>query len=343
MTVLEHRKGGRPAGRTSAAANGAAPPAEPTNSRGEYAHLDPLLARYAALSREDPRRRGLREELVAGFFPVVQHIARRYRDRGEPTADLEQVGAIGLLGALERFDPDRGADFLSFAVPTITGEIRRHFRDRTWAMRVPRRLKDLRGPVRDAIDTLSNSLERAPRPSEIAAHLDIPVAEIVDVLNAQYAYRATSLDALVGPSPDVAEGDLLGSVDTASSTAGYRPSGTRHRARHPPSIRPGRHRPTDRCVADPAERTCSQTSLDDAHRHFRFRNWFMGALQMESGNRGIEDSARETTGAVQDQADQDTSALPCQLALHDGGVVATATRGPGLRAPCVGVDLRAPK
>ena len=83
MTVLEHRKGGRPAGRTSAAANGAAPPAEPTNSRGEYAHLDPLLARYAALSREDPRRRGLREELVGGFFPVVQHIARRYRDRGE--------------------------------------------------------------------------------------------------------------------------------------------------------------------------------------------------------------------------------------------------------------------
>jgi hypothetical protein len=89
--------------------------------------------------------------------------------------------------------------------------------------------------------------------------------------------------------------------------------------------------------------TCSQTSLDDAHRHFRFRNWFMGALQMESGNRGIEDSARETSGAVQDQAAQDTSALPCQLALHDGGVVATATRGPGLRAPCVGVDLRAPK
>ena len=222
MTVLEHRKGGRPAGRTSAAANGAAPPAEPTNSRGEYAHLDPLLARYAALSREDPRRRGLREELVGGFFPVVQHIARRYCDRGEPTADLEQVGAIGLLGALERFDPDRGADFLSFAVPTITGEIRRHFRDRTWAMRVPRRLKDLRGPVRDAIDTLSNSLERAPRPSEIAAHLDIPVAEIVDVLNAQYAYRATSLDALVGPSPDAAEGDLLGSVDAALSTAGYR-------------------------------------------------------------------------------------------------------------------------
>jgi RNA polymerase sigma-B factor len=223
VTLLEYRQARRPAGHTSAATDGAAPPVDPTRSRGEYAHLDPLLARYAAISREDPRRRGLREELVAGFYPVVQHIARRYRDRGEPTVDLEQVGAIGLLGALERFDPGRGPDFLSFLIPTITGEIRKHFRDRTWAMRVPRRLKDLHGPVLGAIATLSNSLGRAPRPSEIAAHLDIPVDEIVDVLNAQYAYRATSLDALVaGPGSDVAVGDLLGSVDAALSTAGHR-------------------------------------------------------------------------------------------------------------------------
>ncbi len=211
MTTLEHR----PVGRTGAAA--------PTDSRREYAHLDPLVARYTAMSCDDSRRRALREELVAGFFPVVEHIARRYRDRGEPTADLEQVGAIGLLGALERFDPSHGADFMSFAVPTITGEIRRHFRDRTWAMRVPRRLKDLQGPVRDAIATLSSSLGRAPRPSEIAAHLGHPVADVVEALNAQYAYSATSLDGLVGgPDSDVAVGDALGSVDAAITTAGYR-------------------------------------------------------------------------------------------------------------------------
>ncbi|MDT7617434.1 MAG: polymerase sigma-B factor [Pseudonocardiales bacterium] len=186
-----------------------------------YGHLVPLLALFAALGEEDPRRRAVRDRLVAGYLPVVQHIARRYAGRGEPTADLEQVGAVGLLGALERFDPERGTSFLSFAVPTITGEVRRYFRDHGWSMRVSRRLKDLHGPVRDAVASLSGALGRAPRPSEIAAHLGVAVEDIVDVLGAAQAYAADSLDALVGGSEDTV-GDLLGRVDTALETAQYR-------------------------------------------------------------------------------------------------------------------------
>lgn len=192
--------------------------------RDTYEHLAPVLAEFAETAPGDPRRRVLRDELAVGFWPVVAHIARRYRNRGEPVEDLEQVGAVGLLAALERFDPDRGSDFLSFAVPTITGEVRRHFRDRTWAMRVPRRLKELQTPIREATAVLSGSWGRAPRPSEIAAHLDIGVEEVLEALSAQEAYSADSLDALllVSSGRGVSLGERLGVADAALETAGYR-------------------------------------------------------------------------------------------------------------------------
>ena len=194
----------------------------PRSAHDTYDHLIPVLYRFAALPASDRRRRALRDELATGYLPVVQHIARRYRNRGEPVDDLEQVGAVGLLGALERYDPSHGSGFLSFAVPTITGEIRRHFRDRTWAMRVPRRLKDLQGPMGEAVGVLTASLGRAPRPSEIAAHLDAPVAEIVEALAVQQAHTPDSLDALAAAG-STAPVDLLGEVDTALATAEYRP------------------------------------------------------------------------------------------------------------------------
>jgi RNA polymerase sigma-B factor len=186
-----------------------------------YGHLSPLLAEFAVLAPDEPRRALLREELVSGYLPIVQHIARRYAGRGEPVSDLEQVGAIGLINALERFEPQRGIDFLGYAVPTITGEMRRHFRDRTWSMRVPRRLKDLQSPIRQTVANLSSTLGRAPRPSEIAAHLGIDREEVIEALSAQQAYSSDSLDALVGGT-DVALGDLLGRVDASLETAEYR-------------------------------------------------------------------------------------------------------------------------
>lgn len=158
---------------------------------------------------------------MGGYLPVVQHIARRYIGRGEPLSDLEQAGAIGLLNALERFDPDRGIDFLGYLIPTVTGELRRHFRDRTWSMRVPRSLKDLQAPVRQAVASLSATLGRAPKPSEIAAELGLPLSDVIDALAAQQAYAADSLDALVGGT-DLALGDLLGQVDASLETAEYR-------------------------------------------------------------------------------------------------------------------------
>jgi RNA polymerase sigma-B factor len=172
-------------------------------SSDEYAHLTPLFKELADLRPDDPRRAALRVELVEGYLPVARHIARRFAGRGEPEDDLVQAGTVGLIGAVDRFDPHRGLDFLSFAVPTITGEIRRHFRDHTWAMRVPRRLKDIQSTMNAAIGPLTQELGRAPRPSEIAARLGVPVVDVVEGLTAQHAYRNDSLDQLTesGDSP----------------------------------------------------------------------------------------------------------------------------------------------
>jgi RNA polymerase sigma-B factor len=187
----------------------------------EYGHLAPLFAEFVALPADHPERPALRAKLITGHLPVVQHIARRFAGRGEPTDDLEQAGTVGLLNAVDRFEPDRGVDFLSYAVPTITGEIRRHFRDRTWSMRVPRRLKDLQGTITGAVGQLSQELGRAPRPSEIAKRAGLSVEEVLEGLDAQQAYRSTSLDELVAGA-DTALADTLGEVDSDLDKIEYR-------------------------------------------------------------------------------------------------------------------------
>lgn len=193
----------------------------PTDAGGGYGHLDPDLAEFARLAPHDPRRRALRDRLAEAFLPVVEHLALRYRGRSEPMDDLVQVGAIGLLKALDRFDPELGSAFLSFAIPTITGEMRRYFRDRAWAIRVPRRLKDLQAPVREAVAALSGELGRAPRPSDVAERLGVDVEEVIEALRAQDAYRPSSLDALSGAS-DRPLGELIGQADAAIEQVEYR-------------------------------------------------------------------------------------------------------------------------
>lgn len=167
-----------------------------------YRHLEPVLVAFAATEPHDRDRPHLREQLLVGYLPVARNIARRYAGRGEPLEDLEQVGAVGLLNAIDRFDPERGYPFLAYAVPTITGAIRRHFRDTTWSMRVPRRLKDLHGAMPIAVDELSTRLHRAPRPSEIAAHLNVSTADVLEAFCAARAYRPRSLDTASTPQPD---------------------------------------------------------------------------------------------------------------------------------------------
>ncbi|MDF3051027.1 MAG: polymerase, sigma 28 subunit, Sig subfamily [Pseudonocardia sp.] len=187
----------------------------------DYAHLTPLFVEFAGMPPDHPDRPKLRDKLVTGYLPVVQHIARRFAGRGEPVDDLEQAGTVGLLNAVDRFEPDRGIDFLSYAVPTITGEVRRHFRDRTWSMRVPRRLKDLQSSINGAVGPLSQQLGRAPRPSEIAAHLGIATEEVVEGLDAQQAYRSSSLDELVSGA-DTTLTETLGTADAELEKVEYR-------------------------------------------------------------------------------------------------------------------------
>jgi RNA polymerase sigma-B factor len=144
------------------------------------------------------RDRRLRNELVEEHRGLATHLARRFADRGEPLDDLVQVAMVGLLKAVERFQPERGLAFSSFATPTILGEIKRHFRDRTWAIRVPRRSQELRLALRDAVERLQHDLGRTPRIAEVAECLDVEVEDVIDAMAAADAYRTTSFSAVAG-------------------------------------------------------------------------------------------------------------------------------------------------
>lgn len=167
-----------------------------------------LLTRLASLSPHDPERAAVRDEVIEVELPLVHHLAQRFRGRGEPYDDLVQVGTIGLLNAVDRFDPERG-NFTAFAVPTILGEIRRHFRDRGWALRVPRRLQDLGRRVAESREELTHSLGRSPTVQEIARHLDTDTELVVEALETAGAYATVPLPT----APDEPEHAQLGELD----------------------------------------------------------------------------------------------------------------------------------
>ncbi len=184
------------------------------NEQGRYADLIPLHRRYAELPPDDPERQRLREQLISGYLSVAENIARRFVGRGEPLDDLTQVATVGLINAVDRFEPDRGSDFFSFAVPTITGELRRYFRDHTWSTRVPRRLKDLHVAIRNTQTELSQRFGRAPRPSEIAKQLGLPISDVIEGLQVGDAYRSSSLDEMLGTGEGTATlGEFIGGLD----------------------------------------------------------------------------------------------------------------------------------
>nr|WP_207630821.1 MULTISPECIES: RNA polymerase sigma factor SigF [unclassified Actinopolyspora] len=175
--------------------------------------MAPLFVEFAGLEKTDRRYAELRDRLVTEHLPIAQHIARRFSNRGEAQEDLIQVATLGLINAVDRFDPQRGVDFLSYAVPTIMGEVRRHFRDTGWTVRVPRRLQERHLSISSAISTLSQSLGRAPTPSEIAGHLGISRDEVHQGLEAGNAYRSSSLDELLSDTDEIPLGDAIGSSD----------------------------------------------------------------------------------------------------------------------------------
>jgi RNA polymerase sigma-B factor len=137
--------------------------------------------------------RALRDRILVEHRWIAVHCARRFADRGEPLDDLIQVAQIGLFKALERFDPEHGTTFATFAVPTVLGEIRRHFRDATWAVRVPRRLKDLHVELSGATELLVAQLGRPPTPDELAQHLNVGIDDVLEAIEAGGGYRPSRL------------------------------------------------------------------------------------------------------------------------------------------------------
>jgi RNA polymerase sigma-B factor len=165
-----------------------------------------------------------RDAIIERCLPLADHIARRFEGKGEARDDLLQVARIGLINAVKRFDVEMGSDFASFAVPTIMGELRRHFRDNSWSVKVPRRMKELHLQIGTASAEMSQRLGRAPTASELATELGIDRDEVLDGLMAGSSYKTTSIDGAAGSGsedrPSLAE--TLGDVDPGLEKVEYR-------------------------------------------------------------------------------------------------------------------------
>jgi RNA polymerase sigma-B factor len=160
----------------------------------------------------NPVRAACVDDLIEANLEVARALAARYRNRGMDLDDLEQVAFVGLTKAAHRFDPNAGYDFLAYAVPTIRGELRRHFRDCGWAVRPPRRVQDMQGRIMAAQGELMLKLGRSPRPSDVAAHLGVNLADVEEALAADGCFSPASLDAPAGEGPSTL-GDLIGHSD----------------------------------------------------------------------------------------------------------------------------------
>ncbi|GGK43872.1 hypothetical protein GCM10010124_40870 [Pilimelia terevasa] len=189
------------------------PPRRPDS--GDLLDLDAAAETYAqgvGALPEGPQRRVARDAMVASALPFAARLARRYRNRGEPLEDLEQVARLGLVKAVDRYDPARGS-FTAFAVITITGELRRHFRDHSWGVHVPRRLQELSLDVTQATAVLTSELSRAPSTTEIADYLGVEEAEVRTGQELAAAYTATSLNRPVSEDGRAELGELIGAPD----------------------------------------------------------------------------------------------------------------------------------
>ncbi|MBJ8347816.1 SigB/SigF/SigG family RNA polymerase sigma factor [Antrihabitans sp. YC2-6] len=182
----------------------------------DYADVTATFQELQALEPGDSRRDQLIEKLVVRCLPLAEHIARRFDGRGEAHDDLVQVARLGLVNAVNRFDVSRGSDFVSFAVPTIMGEVRRHFRDTGWAVRVPRRMKELHLSLSKAIGDLSQTLGRPPTVKELSKVLEIDPDEVAQGIVAGNAYQTVSVDSTVGNrSGELPLVETLGDYDSA--------------------------------------------------------------------------------------------------------------------------------
>ncbi|MEU6824518.1 RNA polymerase sigma factor SigF [Streptomyces atriruber] len=215
LQKLSGRGGGRRAGNMSE--HGRHDPQDRSGARAMFIELRTLDGG----SREYAE---LRNQLVRMHLPLVEHLARRFRNRGEPLDDLTQVATIGLIKSVDRFDPERGVEFSTYATPTVVGEIKRHFRDKGWAVRVPRRLQELRLALTTATAELSQLHGRSPTVHELAEKLAISEEEVLEGLESANAYSTLSLDVPDTDDESPAVADTLGAEDEALEGVEYRES-----------------------------------------------------------------------------------------------------------------------
>ena len=186
----------------------------PPEREAQRAETMRVLRRIASLPAEDPERARLRAAVVEDHMPYARHIARRFARRGVPDEDFEQVAYVGLVKAVDNFDPEYGTGFLGYATPMIVGEIKRYFRDATWDVHVPRRLQELTGALHSAAQALSSELGREPTVAELAVRVGVGADEVVEALDAAGAYTTASLDHPVGEEQDGASlADMIGDED----------------------------------------------------------------------------------------------------------------------------------
>jgi RNA polymerase sigma-B factor len=186
------------------------------------------LELFSQRHRPEARRR-----IVEIYDPLAQRLASRFRGRGVPMDDLIQVARYGLINAIDRFDPDRGVKFTTFAGRTIIGELKHHFRDHAWPLRVPRSLQNLWLEVSRALDPLTQHLGRTPTIAEISKYLEVPQEDILEALDAGSVFKTGSLDQPVDPEGGTSVGDLIGSTDSTLDTADERSSITEYLASLP--------------------------------------------------------------------------------------------------------------
>jgi RNA polymerase sigma-B factor len=195
-------------------------PAAAGGTRHRDAATPELFAEYQRT--HDPQ---VREQLILAHTNLVRYLARKFANRGEPVEDLTQVGMIGLMNAVDRFDPNRGIRFATYATPTIVGEIRRYFRDRGWAVKVPRRLQELNLAANRAVEALTQELDRAPTVREVAERLGVDESEAMEAMELANLYELPSLDDGLGQDPDDSRGvlgDYVGRPDEELERFEYR-------------------------------------------------------------------------------------------------------------------------
>jgi len=184
-----------------------------TSEREERASRTATIVDEMRAGPSEARRRELVDELIETNVAMARSMAARYRNRGIDIDDLEQVALVGLIKAARRFDATAGHDFMSYAVPTVRGELRRHFRDSGWMIRVPRRVQQMQARIRDVQHELEAQLGGSPRPSEIAAHLGVEVGEVIEALAADGCFRPASIDGRGEAQESGAIADVLGHDD----------------------------------------------------------------------------------------------------------------------------------